>query len=117
MKKLTVLLLSIALSLGVSGTLFAQGQVIGPWGGGGGGSVGTITGFGTGVATALGNAVNGTGGITTYGTDVPIVANVKTYMGGVCPKCHRNQRGRNLQLGEWFNLCESPPRPIRPPGL
>ena len=38
--------------------------------------------FGTGGRTALGNAVNASGGFTTYGTDVPLVANVKTYMGG-----------------------------------
>lgn len=31
MKRLIVLLLSIALSLSLSGTMFAQGQVIGPW--------------------------------------------------------------------------------------
>jgi hypothetical protein len=37
---------------------------------------------GTGVVTAIGNNTNATGGLTTYGTDVPLVSNVYTYMGG-----------------------------------
>ena len=44
-------------------------------------AVGSLTGAGTGVLTGLAANVNGTNGFTTYGTDVPLVVNVKTYMG------------------------------------
>jgi hypothetical protein len=48
------------------------------------GALATVT-PGTGVATAIGNAVNGTGGLTTYGTDLPLAGGTMTGTPSITP--------------------------------